>query len=100
MSLICRVMIGYFDAHAACAQRSISPTRPLDEEEVTCLQAACDEAFGTKLSLSDHLTRDGILCIEDIVVRPDTYKAAALAHGLFRMSVVDHAHRCVIFPAE
>jgi hypothetical protein len=100
MSLICRVVIGYFDAHAACAQRAIAPTRPVDEEDVACLQAACGEAFGIKLGLSNHLTRDAVLCIEDVRVRRDTYKAAAVAQGLFGMSAVDHAHRCVLFPAE
>jgi hypothetical protein len=100
MSLICRVVMGYFDAQAACAQLSIAPTRPVDEEEVACLEATCDEVFGIKAGLSKHLTRDGMICIEDIVVRGDTYKAAAVAHGLFGMSVVDHAHRGVIFPAE
>ncbi len=100
MSFICRVVIGYLDAHAACAQRSIAPTRPVDEEEVACLQATCEEAFGIKLGLSKHLTRGGVLCIEDVVVRGDTYRAAAVAHGLFGMSAVDHAHRCVLFPAE
>jgi hypothetical protein len=100
MSLICRVVIGYFDAHAACAQSSITPIRPVDEEEVSCLRVACAEAFGIKVALSRHLTGYGVLCIEDGAIRRDTYKAAAVAHGLFGMSAVDHAHRCVIFPAE
>ena len=71
-----------------------------DEEQVARLQAGCDEVFDIKLRLSKHLSRSGVLCIEDVVVRRDTYKAAAVAHGLFGMSAVDHAHRCVIFPAE
>jgi hypothetical protein len=100
MSLICRVVMGYFDAHVACAQRSITPTRPVDEEEVDCLQAACGEAFGLEVGLSRHLTREGVLRIEDVRVRRDTYKAAAVAHSLFGMSVVDHAHRDIIFPSE
>ena len=100
MSLVCRVVIGYFDPQAACARYSIAPTRPVDEEEITCLQATCDQAFGIKLRLSDHRTRDGLLSVEDVVVRRDTYTAAAVAYGLFGMSAVDHAHRCVIFPAE
>src|SRR5687768_798719 len=100
MSMICRVVIGYFDAGAACGQRTITPTRLLDGEQVARLQAACDEAFGIELRLARHLARSGLLCIEDLVVRRDTYKAAAVAHGLFGMSAVDHAHRYVMFPAE
>jgi hypothetical protein len=100
MSLIYRVVIGYFDAHASCAVRSITPIRPVEEDEVSCLQVACHEAFGIKVALSNHLTRDGVLCFEDARVHRDTYKAAAVAHSLFGMSVVDHADRCVIFPAE
>jgi len=33
MSLICRVRIGYFDAKAACRQRTILPAVPLDGEQ-------------------------------------------------------------------
>jgi hypothetical protein len=100
MSLICRVVIGYFDAQAACALRRVVATAPLDEARVARLQAACDELFRVELRLSEYLTRDGLLCIEAGVIRPDTYRAAAVAHGLFGLSAVDIAHRSVIFPAE
>jgi hypothetical protein len=100
MALICRVVIGYFDPDTACARHSIVPKHRLDEAQVARLQAACDEVFGIKLRLAQHLTQDGLLCIEDVMVRHDTYKAAAVAHGLFGMPAVDHAHRRVIFPAE
>lgn len=99
MSMICRVLIGYFDAEGVRTQRGIVPIRPLDENQVAHLQAACDDLFGIKLRLSEHLTRDGLLWIEDAVVRRDTYKAAAVAYGIFGMSAVDNAHWCVIFPA-
>jgi hypothetical protein len=100
MSLICRVVIGYFDAHANCTQPSITLTRSVDEEDVACLQVACDEAFDIQKELSNHLTREGVLCIQDVVVRPDTYTVAAVAHGLLGMSVIDHARRSVLFPTE
>lgn len=100
MSMICRVVIGYFDAVAACVQRTIIPTRRLDEKQVLRLQGTCDDLFDIEKRLLPYLTRDGLLCIEDIVVRRDTYKAAAVAHHCFGMETIDHAHRCVIFPAE
>jgi hypothetical protein len=100
MSLLCRLVIGYFDADAACKQRAIVPTRRLNEKEVVRLQAACDEAFSLTLRLAKYVTRDGLLSVEDVIIRPDSYKAAAVAHGLFGMSAVDHAHRNVLFPAK
>jgi hypothetical protein len=99
MSFICRVVIGYFDPDDACAQQNIAVTRPLDTGQVARLQGACDQAFGINLRLSQHLRPDGLLFIVDTVVRRDTYKAAAVAHGLFGMSAVDHAHWEVLFPA-
>jgi hypothetical protein len=34
-----------------------------------------------------------------MIIRPDIYKAACVAHMLFDMTAIDHAHRYVMFRA-
>jgi hypothetical protein len=45
-------------------------------------------------------TPDGLLWYnQEVIIRPDIYKAACVGHTLFDMTAIDHAHRYVMFPA-
>jgi hypothetical protein len=101
MAMFCRVLIGYFDATAAChSYREPTPTRPVSRETVDQLQTICRRLFADELPLADYRTASGILGITEGVVRPATHRAACVAHELFGMSAVDHAHRTVLFPTK
>jgi hypothetical protein len=100
MSIICRVVIGYFDGAAACKGGRIVVTKRLDDQLVADLQAACDELFAIETRLRDNLAPDGLLWYnQEMIIRPDIYKAACVGHTLFDMTAIDHAHRYVMFPA-
>jgi hypothetical protein len=97
VSLICRMVVGYFDLDQAY-RRDIAIDRPLDAETVQRLQAACDELFAIKLRLADYLTDRGVLVIVDGVITGDMFRVACVAHELFGMVAVDNAHRDVVYP--
>lgn len=100
MSFICRVLIGYFDATEACRPGRVVPSKPLGADQVTRLQAACDELFDIKVRLIDYLTEDGLIRITSRLVNEDQYRVACIAQELFGMSAIDQAHRCMICPPE
>lgn len=93
-----RMFVGYFDPDRAFGP-DLHLERPLDRGAVNRLQAACDELFGIELRLADyHHERAGILIIVDGVITEDMFRVACVAHELFGMSAVDHAHRTVVYP--
>jgi hypothetical protein len=97
VSLICRMVVGYFDP-AQVYGREMDANRPLDTTMVARLQAECDELFGIELRLADHLTELGVLVIVGGVITRDMFRVACVAHELFGMTVVDNAHRDVVYP--
>jgi hypothetical protein len=95
------MLVGYFDPDRMIGAdlHDLPLDRPLDPGIVQRLQAACDELFGIELRLADyHHERAGILMIVDLVITKDMFRVACVAHELFGMSAVDHAHRTVVYP--
>jgi hypothetical protein len=97
VSLICRMVVGYFDHDQAYA-RNIAIDRPLDPERVRRLQAVCDELFAIELRLADYLTEQGVLVIVDGIITRDMFRVAYVAHELFGVVAVDNAHRDKVYP--
>jgi hypothetical protein len=97
VSLICRMVVGYINA-AQVLGRNIAIDRPLDPATVQQLQAACDELFAIKLRLAEYLSDRGVLVIEDGVITRDMFRVACVAHELFGMVAIDHAHRDGVYP--
>jgi hypothetical protein len=97
VSLICRMVVGYFDP-AQMNRRDMAINRPVAPETVQRLQAACDDLFAIKLRLADYLTDGGVLVIVDVVITDDMFRVACIAHDLFAMTAVDNAHRDVVYP--
>jgi hypothetical protein len=98
MSLLCRVVIGHFDAKLACCRRRVLVDCPLTAEEVERLAAVCEAVFGTPFSLDSHLTAKGTLTFESVGIKPSTYQVAAVARAVFGMSAVDEAHGSLVLP--
>jgi hypothetical protein len=100
MSFICRVVIGYFDVDPALAGRAVVPFKPLKAEDLDRIEAVCRAVFGIETRLIDHLTGDGVLLITSTNISKEIYRVACVAHELFAMSAIDHAHRIDLFPRK
>jgi hypothetical protein len=100
MSMVIRLVIGWFDADQAVANRYRMPvpTRPLTPDDVHRLQARCDAVFGPRLRLAPFLA-DGLISLSTGALNDEMYRIACVAHDGFGMSAVDVHHQAA-YPWE
>lgn len=104
MSLVCRMVIGYFDSAQIRPEQWPVPVqdivlnRRLNSDTVAQLQLACDEILSVELRLADYFHEVGLLVIGDRSITEDMFRVACVAHELFSMTAVDIAHREMVYP--
>ena len=86
MSLLCRMVIGYYDPNQVQAHelvRQLVFDQLLDQEHVAQLQAACVRLFDIQLRLADHLTEHGALVIQGGSISRDMFCVACVAQSSY-----------------
>lgn len=97
MSMICRMIVGYFDAPERAVHRDAPVWKSLDSATVAELESACAPVLGREIRLA-HFVRRGVLEITDVVITDWMFQVACVAHECFGMEAVDDAHRDLVYP--
>ncbi len=97
MSMICRMIVGYFDAPERAVHRDAPVWKSLDSATVAELESVCAPVLGREIHLA-HFVRHGVLEVTDGAITDWMFQVACVAHERFGMEAVDDAHRSLVYP--